>query len=78
MCSTRPLGPLRVNRVGLSPRRLLPVFPDEQTSRAETDTSEKCPDSDSCTATNNLNYSITSLAPANRKCGLVISLNWPA
>jgi hypothetical protein len=33
------------------------------------------PDSDSCTATNNLNYSITSLAPAIRKCGLVISLN---
>jgi hypothetical protein len=38
----------------------------------------KVPDSDSCTATNNLNYSITSFAPANRKCGLVISLNWPA
>jgi hypothetical protein len=33
------------------------------------------PDSDSCTAANNYDYSITSATPANRKCGIVISLN---
>src|SRR5258705_1908737 len=34
--------PLWVNRVVLSLRRLLPVFPDKQTSCTETGTSEKC------------------------------------
>jgi hypothetical protein len=32
MCSTRPLGPLRVNRVGLAAFRLLPLYPNERTS----------------------------------------------
>jgi hypothetical protein len=34
--------PVWVNRVVLSLRRLLPVFPDKQTSCTETGTSEKC------------------------------------
>jgi len=45
--------PNRVIRVVLTHSRSLPVFPHKQTCRAATGMSQKCPDSDSCTATNN-------------------------
>jgi hypothetical protein len=35
-------GPLRVKRVGLTPRQQLPVYPDQRTYPASVRTSQKC------------------------------------
>jgi hypothetical protein len=42
MCSTRPLGPLRVNRVVLTVDRRGPVYPGEQTWSAPVGMSQRC------------------------------------